>query len=76
MKYTKTSIGTATAVAAAIATGSAIAPARSKAETVIRLSTYVNEGDIRHDGFKHFADLVAKKPKPDEGADLSVVDPV
>ena len=31
------------------------------AETTIRLSTYVNEADIRYDGFAHFADLVAEK---------------
>lgn len=31
------------------------------AETTIRLSTYVNEADIRYDGFKHFADLVEEK---------------
>ncbi|MDT8327107.1 MAG: C4-dicarboxylate ABC transporter substrate-binding protein [Roseovarius sp.] len=31
------------------------------AETVIRLSTYVNEADIRYDGFVHFAELVSEK---------------
>ncbi len=31
------------------------------AETTIRLSTYVNEADVRYDGFQHFADLVAEK---------------
>lgn len=31
------------------------------ADTTIRLSTYVNEADIRYDGFQHFADLVAEK---------------
>ena len=31
------------------------------AETTIRLSTYVNEADIRYQGFTHFADLVAEK---------------
>lgn len=31
------------------------------AETVIRLSTYVNEADIRYDGFVHFANRVAEK---------------
>jgi TRAP-type C4-dicarboxylate transport system substrate-binding protein len=31
------------------------------AETTIRLSTYVNEADIRYEGFVHFADLVAEK---------------
>jgi len=36
-----------------------VAPAM--AETTIRLSTYVNEADIRYDGFVHFAKLVAEK---------------
>ena len=31
------------------------------AETTLRLSTYVNEADIRYQGFQHFAELVAKK---------------
>jgi len=31
------------------------------AETTIRLSTYVNEADIRYDGFVHFAELVTEK---------------
>ncbi len=31
------------------------------AEAVIRLSTYVNEADIRYDGFVHFSNLVAEK---------------
>ncbi|WP_108816643.1 TRAP transporter substrate-binding protein DctP [Loktanella sp. Alg231-35] len=31
------------------------------AEELIRLSTYVNEVDIRHDGFQHLADLIAEK---------------
>jgi TRAP-type C4-dicarboxylate transport system substrate-binding protein len=30
-------------------------------ETTIRLSTYVNEIDVRYEGFKHFAGLVAEK---------------
>jgi TRAP-type C4-dicarboxylate transport system substrate-binding protein len=33
----------------------------AQAETTIRLSTYVNEADIRYDGFVKFADLVAEK---------------
>ncbi len=33
----------------------------AQAKTVIRLSTYVNESDIRYDGFTHFAQLVSKK---------------
>lgn len=31
------------------------------AETTLRLSTYVNESDVRYQGFQHFADLVAEK---------------
>jgi TRAP-type C4-dicarboxylate transport system substrate-binding protein len=42
----------------ALATGIA---APLAADTTIRLSTYVNEADIRYDGFQHFADLVAEK---------------
>ncbi|MEQ8966454.1 MAG: TRAP transporter substrate-binding protein DctP [Azospirillaceae bacterium] len=33
----------------------------AQAQTTIRLSTYVNEADIRYDGFVHFAELVAEK---------------
>jgi len=44
-------------IAAALATSAMPATA----ETVIRLSTYVNEADIRYDGFVHFADLVSEK---------------
>ena len=33
----------------------------AQAETTVRLSTYVNESDIRYQGFQHFADLVAEK---------------
>lgn len=47
--------------AALIATGVFAVSHPAAAETVIRLSTYVNEVDIRHDGFKYFADLVEKK---------------
>ena len=43
---------TTTAVAAMMALPAA-------AETTIRLSTYVNEADIRYEGFTHFADLVS-----------------
>lgn len=32
-----------------------------QAETTIRLSTYVNESDIRYQGFQHFAELVAER---------------
>jgi TRAP-type C4-dicarboxylate transport system substrate-binding protein len=44
-------------IAAALATTAMPATA----EIVIRLSTYVNEADIRYDGFVHFADLVSEK---------------
>lgn len=37
----------------------------SAAKEVIRLSTYVNETDIRYDGFKHFSELVSEKTKGD-----------
>jgi TRAP-type C4-dicarboxylate transport system substrate-binding protein len=47
--------------AIAIATGVMSTSMSANAETVIRLSTYVNELDIRYEGFKHFADLVADK---------------
>ncbi len=45
----------ATAVALAALAGVA------QAETTLRLSTYVNESDIRYQGFQHFADTVAEK---------------
>ncbi|MCV2871964.1 TRAP transporter substrate-binding protein DctP [Defluviimonas sp. WL0050] len=44
--------------ALAIATMAALPAA---AETTVRLSTYVNEADIRYEGFAHFANLVAEK---------------
>lgn len=47
--------------AVSLATGLMSVPIAASAETVIRLSTYVNELDIRYEGFKHFADLVASK---------------
>jgi TRAP-type C4-dicarboxylate transport system substrate-binding protein len=47
-----------TTTAIALATLAALPAA---AETTIRLSTYVNEADIRYTGFTHFADLVAEK---------------
>ena len=47
---------TTTAIALA-----AITALPAAAETTIRLSTYVNEADIRYAGFTHFADLVAEK---------------
>ena len=48
---------TATTLLALAATISAPAAA----ETTIRLSTYVNEADIRYEGFTHFAGLVSEK---------------
>ena len=45
---------------AATALGTTIA-APAIADTTIRLSTYVNESDIRYDGFVHFAKLVEEK---------------
>ena len=47
-----------TTTAVALATLVALPAA---AETTIRLSTYVNEADIRYNGFVHFAELVAEK---------------
>ena len=35
--------------------------AAQAADTTIRLSTYVNESDVRYDGFVHFANLVNEK---------------
>ncbi len=48
-----------TAMAVAIACTSVAGVA--SAETTLRLSTYVNEADIRYEGFAHFAELVAEK---------------
>ncbi len=48
-----------TALMAGAAAAALALPAAAK--TTIRLSTYVNESDIRFDGFQHFADLVAEK---------------
>ncbi|TNF59978.1 MAG: C4-dicarboxylate ABC transporter substrate-binding protein [Rhodobacteraceae bacterium] len=47
---------TTTAIALAM-----MAALPAAAETTIRLSTYVNEADIRYEGFTHFAKLVAEK---------------
>ncbi len=47
--------------AAALAASLMSVATTASAETVIRLSTYVNELDIRYEGFKHFADLVKQK---------------
>lgn len=46
----------AVALAATVAVSTA-----ASAATTLRLSTYVNESDIRYDGFKKFADLVDGK---------------
>ena len=54
MKKTLAAALATTALAAGLA-----APAFAK--TTIRLSTYVNEIDIRHEGFQHFAALVAER---------------
>ncbi len=55
MKNTWTMTTAATALALAATTGI------GHAETTLRLSTYVNEADIRYQGFQHFAELVAEK---------------
>ena len=47
------------AALAAVATALTAAPA--SAETVLRLSTYVNEADIRYEGFQKFAELAEAK---------------
>lgn len=49
-------LGTA-ATALALAATAGVA----HAETTLRLSTYVNESDVRYQGFQHFAELVAEK---------------
>ena len=48
-----------TAMAAIFAVGPIAGVA--KAEELIRLSTYVNEVDIRHEGFEYLADLISQK---------------
>ena len=45
---------------AALCTLTLAAPA-AHANTTLRLSTYVNEADVRYNGFKKFAELVAAK---------------
>jgi len=50
---------TAIGIAAMLSLSAANVPAY--AETLIRLSTYVNEVDVRYSGFQHFADLVSEK---------------
>ena len=49
----------AAAIIVAVAASGAV-PAAS-AETLLRLSTYVNEADIRYEGFKKFAELAESK---------------
>lgn len=46
---------------AATAMSLAVIAGAAQAETTLRLSTYVNEADIRYQGFQHFAELVAEK---------------
>lgn len=46
---------TASSIALSVSMGAA------QAQTTLRLSTYVNEADIRYQGFAHFAELVAEK---------------
>lgn len=48
-----------TTAAAALALAASMGAAQ--AETTLRLSTYVNEADVRYQGFQHFAELVAEK---------------
>ena len=55
----KISLKSTTAIAITLAAG--LAATTAAAETTLRLSTYVNEADIRYEGFTHFADLVAEK---------------
>lgn len=50
-KFTTTAVALALTASAGAAT----------AETTLRLSTYVNEADIRYQGFQKFAELVAEK---------------
>ena len=51
---------TAVAIAVALAAGG-LAIAQAAEEQTLRLSTYVNEVDIRHQGFQKFAELAAAK---------------
>lgn len=48
---------TTTAITLALAATAGFA----NAETTLRLSTYVNESDVRYQGFQHFSELVAEK---------------
>ena len=52
---TKSVLAAVAALAAGMTAGAA------PAETTLWLSAYVNEADIRYEGFTHFAALVAKK---------------
>ncbi|HSG04715.1 MAG TPA: TRAP transporter substrate-binding protein DctP [Marinobacterium sp.] len=45
----------------AVAVSLAVTAGAVQAKETIRLSTYVNESDIRYDGFKKFAELAAEK---------------
>lgn len=53
------SLKSTTAIAVVMVAG--LAANAATAETTLRLSTYVNESDIRYEGFAHFADLVSEK---------------
>lgn len=48
-------------IAAAVAVAAVLGAGPASAETVLRLSTYVNEADIRHQGFQKFAELAESK---------------
>ena len=62
MKMRKAIRTAASAIGGAALAGAMLTPAVSvSAAEKIRLSTYVNEVDIRYEGFKHFADLVKEK---------------
>lgn len=52
---------TTLAIGLVAATAAGTVASTALAETTIRLSTYVNETDIRHEGFSHFANLVSEK---------------
>lgn len=48
-------------IVAALAAAAVAGAGPAAAETVLRLSTYVNEADIRYQGFQKFAELAAAK---------------
>jgi len=59
MKTGMKSIAATAILAVAASTTAMVGPAA--AETLIRVSTYVNEADIRYEGFVKFGELVAEK---------------